>query len=355
MECVDGGELFQALADPRVAVTEGCVSQVGRQLLQALRHLHERSIVHRDVKAENILLLESPAETGKWHIKLIDFGLAMRIEQPACIFRMCREQEMPIEELICGTAYYCAPEVWVNDYGPKVDVWAAGVVLYLAVYGNFPFYDSDTSALEALICSLDKEPSFNPACARESPGYQVSPPASECLASLLTKDAEQRPSAGEALVQPWLLPAGRYPGRSSIQDAGSPSSAMGSAGAAEFEASSGAQLIPAAVRAKAGRAAARPPVESSKEHSRTAALEALKARAAIGGLQRSKSGSFSPGRGSAMSRRCQSRELGVDGAETKGSGGFPILSWVEHDLAPADTSLSDSDAEDDGVAVCTCR
>jgi len=350
MEYVTGGELFTALSDPRVAVTEGCVAQVGQQLLEALKHLHTQSVVHRDVKAENILLLSDPAVSGSWHIKLIDFGLAMRIERPACFFQMCREQEMPFEELICGTAYYCAPEVWVNDYGPKVDVWAAGVVLYLALLGQFPFYDSDPEALEALICSPDKDPSFRPSCLRENPGYQVSSPAHVCLSNLLIKAADERPDAATALMEPWLQNArGGSPKKRSARTSRE-QTAPSRTSSVDSELAPGDRPLPLAVRVKAGRAAARPPVEPEKEQSRTAALEALKARAAIAGPF--KSGSFSPRRGG-FSRRCQSRELEVDGVETMG-GGNPILSWVEHDMAPGDTSLTDSDL-DDAATVCTCR
>mmetsp|Transcript_117783 Transcript_117783/g.333880 ORF Transcript_117783/g.333880 Transcript_117783/m.333880 type:complete len:369 (-) Transcript_117783:194-1300(-) len=204
MECVAGGELFSALADPKVIVNESGVATVGSQLLQALRHLHDRNIVHRDVKAENILLASHPARSGKWHIKLIDFGLAIRLETQPCLFKMC--QEAPLEELICGTAAYCAPEVWANDYGPKVDVWAAGVLLYLALLGVFPFNHKDPCALEAMICNPDRVPSFQPVCAKECPAYRVSPPAHNCLSKLLEKDKDTRPCAAAALAttESWL-------------------------------------------------------------------------------------------------------------------------------------------------------
>ncbi|CAK0839740.1 unnamed protein product [Prorocentrum cordatum] len=100
---------------------------------------------------------------------------------------MCREQEPPLEDLVCGTAYYCAPEVWVNDYGPKVDVWAAGVVLYLALLGTFPFYDRDPNMVEVMICNMDLEPSYVSPCMKGL-GYRISGLARECLEALLVKD-----------------------------------------------------------------------------------------------------------------------------------------------------------------------
>lgn len=242
MERVAGGELFNALADPRIIVNESCIATVGNQILQALRHLHERRIVHRDVKAENILLASHPVKSGTWHIKLIDFGLAMRFESQPCFFKMC--QEAPLEEIICGTAYYCAPEVWSNDYGPKVDVWAAGVLLYMALLGVFPFSHKDPCALEAMICNPERKPSFQPACAKECPDYRVSPPAHNCLAKLLTKNKDTRPCAAAALAatESWL------------HDLSTPISIPQALGV------EGDRVVPLAVRAKAHMPYVRPPL-----------------------------------------------------------------------------------------------
>ncbi|CAE7345661.1 CIPK1 [Symbiodinium sp. KB8] len=229
------------------AITEGCVALVGSQLLQvtaieeeftssnshflvpmhkpppsttstlmltdphstyhALQHLHLRRIIHRDVKAENILLLEDPAKTRRWHIKLIDFGLAQRMEHSSSfMFRMC-QQEPPLEHLVCGTAYYCAPEVWFHDYSPSVDVWAAGVVLYLAIFGQFPFHDRNQATLEVLICEENREPSYRPICSQDHPGYQASTVAIAALKQLLTKAREDRPDACGAMHLEWFKTA----------------------------------------------------------------------------------------------------------------------------------------------------
>eukprot|EP00928_Gymnodinium_smaydae_P030853 TRINITY_DN22818_c0_g1_i2.p1 TRINITY_DN22818_c0_g1~~TRINITY_DN22818_c0_g1_i2.p1 ORF type:complete len:466 (-),score=92.90 TRINITY_DN22818_c0_g1_i2:211-1608(-) len=321
MECVGGGELFTAFADPRTVLTESCVMAAGRQVLQALQHLHERRIVHRDVKAENILLAVNPAKTGRWHVKLIDFGLAMRMEQQqqqSCFLGItCRDQG-PLEELICGTAYYCSPEVWVNDYSPKVDVWAVGVVLYLALHGCFPFYNADPTRLEAMICADDVKPAYQPAKAKDSEGYQVSREARQCLEALLLKDQDDRPTAERAQQLPWLY--------------------GGSRSGSEVE----QQLpIPLSVRSKAARAAERPPVDLRTERARTSALENLKARVQYAAaVKRSSKGDDSNSGSSTTTRESDLDQL-------------PVLSWDGHDVAPADTSLSDSDVEDDAV-MCTC-
>lgn len=378
LECIQGGELFSALADPRVTVTEGSVATVGRQLFAALRHLHDLNVVHRDVKAENILLTSYPAQTNRWHIKLIDFGLAMRVESPACLFQLCRDHDAHCEELICGTAYYCSPEVWINDYTPKVDVWAAGVVLYLILLGNYPFYDADPSVLESMICNLDKVPTFRAACQKECPDYQISPGAKRTLAELLAKEPENRPHAAAALQLPWLKaskarrnsssrctePRQRELGPSKLSLENSPQPN-------EFE----PQPIPVPIRAKAGRAAARPPVDPSTEQSRTQDLENLKRRASIAGSGSSGSlfGSKVTESTDWMGSNCSplsndDSSLAIDfwvrnssaqshdsNTECFGKRGMQaVLSIVEHDPAPTDVSLTDSDV-DDVSAMCSCR
>ncbi|CAE7242271.1 Dclk3 [Symbiodinium pilosum] len=272
MDYVSGGQLFQALANPRTAITEGCVALIGSQLLQALQHLHLRRIIHRDVKAENILLVEDPAKTRRWHIKLIDFGLALRMEHSSSfMFRMC-QQEPPLEHLVCGTAYYCAPEVWFHDYSPSVDVWAAGVVMYLAILGQFPFHDRNPANLEVLICEEDREPSYRPICSRDHPGYQASGVATAALKQLLTKAREDRPDACTALHLEWFKTAHDrnldwWHGREGA------SSVAGVRLVAPWD-----QVIPPTLRAKAGRAALPPAIEAAQEEKRTQALEAMKMR-----------------------------------------------------------------------------
>eukprot|EP00927_Polykrikos_kofoidii_P020144 TRINITY_DN19495_c0_g1_i1.p1 TRINITY_DN19495_c0_g1~~TRINITY_DN19495_c0_g1_i1.p1 ORF type:complete len:490 (+),score=70.62 TRINITY_DN19495_c0_g1_i1:56-1471(+) len=333
MECITGGDLFAAIADSRTIVTQSRIATVGSQLLQALNHLHERSVVHRDVKAENILLSYHPAKTSRWHVKLIDFGLAIRVAQPHCLFNMTCKEEGPLEECICGTAYYCAPEVWINDYGPKVDVWAAGVVLYLALFGRFPFYHGEINQLEAMICRATLAPTYAPAKANDTQNYQVCPPALRCLEALLTKDHHERLTAEQALKQTWF-----HSGGTQVASSGAHSPNPGDL------------LIPLSVRAKAGRAAMRPPMDTLKEQARTAGLEALKARADYASAMSRRTKSTSRGsEESSSTASCSRRD--IDPSDP--SSVIAILAWEPQDLAPADTSLSDSEVEDEG-AMCAC-
>lgn len=245
-ERISGGELFAAFADTTTTIDENCVSGVGHQLLEALCYLHDRLIVHRDVKAENVLLKSWPTESQEWHVKLIDFGLAMRMESNGAMFTTCQQPEIRTQEIVCGTLYYCAPEIFSNSYGPKVDVWAVGVMLYLALFGQYPYYDHDPNALEALICDFEMEPMWDPVFAAEYPEYEVSESAQEALSALLQKEYVERPSSKEALKEAW------YHNDDSVDD------------------------IPIAIREKAYRAAVRAPVSITKDQGRTAAIVALK-------------------------------------------------------------------------------
>eukprot|EP00931_Biecheleriopsis_adriatica_P004201 TRINITY_DN105905_c0_g1_i1.p1 TRINITY_DN105905_c0_g1~~TRINITY_DN105905_c0_g1_i1.p1 ORF type:complete len:509 (-),score=131.73 TRINITY_DN105905_c0_g1_i1:207-1700(-) len=384
MDCIVGGELFQALSNPRIAITEGCISNVGCQLLQALDHLHGHNIVHRDVKAENILLLDDPAKTRRWHIKLVDFGLAMRMEQSASfMFKMC-QQEAPFEQLICGTAYYCAPEVWFNDYAPSVDVWAAGVVLYLALFGQFPFYDKDPSMLEVLICEEDSEPSYRPVCAQDHPGFQVSSLAVECLKQLLMKAQEDRPDASTALQLPWLDACRKFEEQSQEWWPSSASQGQKSSGFVAGVKLMGSwdQVIPPSLRAKAGRAALPPAIEAAKEERRTRVLQEMKMRSFHQGDPMKVVPT--PNRGSTrvasreasresrssdiwgLGTRSISRNLELEAGEgrensarssscSKNRVGIPVL----YDLASTAETLSDSEAEETSrplmPIMCACH
>ncbi|XP_078393987.1 death-associated protein kinase 2-like [Cetorhinus maximus] len=109
MELVSGGELFDYVAE-KESLSEEQAMEFIQQILQALGYLHSKSIAHLDLKPENIMLRDK--EAPKPHIKLIDFGLAQKIE-PGAEFRS-----------LCGTPQYIAPEI-INyePLGPPADMW----------------------------------------------------------------------------------------------------------------------------------------------------------------------------------------------------------------------------------------
>ena len=122
MEYAEKGDLLQYVKQKKRLDEEEAMS-IFRSLLYALAHCHCRSVLHRDIKLDNILINE------RMEIKLCDFGVS-KILKP----------DMLVTEQ-CGTPAYIAPEI-IEDTGYKgcfVDIWSLGVLLYAMVCGAVPF------------------------------------------------------------------------------------------------------------------------------------------------------------------------------------------------------------------------
>lgn len=159
----------------RQVMSEPEASSVMDQLFQALAHCHRLGVAHRDIKPDNILFDERNC------LKLADFGSAE-------IFKDGERMSG-----VVGTPYYVAPEVLAGrDYCEKIDVWSAGVVLYIMLAGFPPFYGD--SAVEIFEAVLRANLRF-PARVFQS----VSPAAKDLLRRLLCKDVSRRFSAKQAL------------------------------------------------------------------------------------------------------------------------------------------------------------
>ena len=130
-----GGELFDRI-QKITAFTERQAAKYIKQLLSAVAYLHAKSIVHRDLKAEN-LLFEN--DTDEANLKLIDFGVSCGILKG----RKLKET--------LGTPYYMAPEVLLQNYDEKCDVWSCGIILYILLCGYPPFNgEEDEEILESV-------------------------------------------------------------------------------------------------------------------------------------------------------------------------------------------------------------
>ncbi|XP_078062169.1 death-associated protein kinase 2-like, partial [Mustelus asterias] len=138
LELVLGGELFDYIAEKENLSEEQAMHFI-EQLLQALRYLHGKNITHLDLKPENILLRDRAVPQPE--IKLIDFGLAQRIEA-GTEFR-----------IMCGTPQYIAPEI-INyePLGHPTDMWSVGVITYILLSGLSPFQgDTERETLSNIV------------------------------------------------------------------------------------------------------------------------------------------------------------------------------------------------------------
>ncbi|XP_029007103.1 serine/threonine-protein kinase DCLK2 isoform X2 [Betta splendens] len=183
MELVKGGDLFDAITSS-AKYTERDAGVMIRDLAGALKYLHGMSIVHRDVKPENLLVHELP--DGAKSLKLGDFGLATVVEGPLYT--------------VCGTPTYVAPEIIAESgYGLKVDVWAAGVIAYILLCG-FPPFRSDSNMQEDLFDQILLGRLFFP-----SPYWDnVTDSAKELIGKMLQVKVEARYTADDVLSHPWV-------------------------------------------------------------------------------------------------------------------------------------------------------
>lgn len=133
-EYVNGGQMLDYIIS-HGKLKEKQARKFSRQIASALDYCHRNSIVHRDLKIENILI----AKTGD--IKIIDFGLSNLFAPRGHL------------KTFCGSLYFAAPELLqARAYtGPEVDVWSFGIVLYVLVCGKVPFDDQSMPALHAKI------------------------------------------------------------------------------------------------------------------------------------------------------------------------------------------------------------
>jgi polo-like kinase 1 len=150
------------------------------QTIGALKYLHERKIIHRDLKLGNLFL-------GKnFDIKLGDFGLAAKIEHDG-----------ERRRTICGTPNYIAPEVLDKKQGHsyEVDIWSLGVICYTLLIGKPPFETSDTKTTYKRI--LKNNYSF-------PSNVPISEEAKDLIKKILLLDPAKRPTLDDIMAHPFI-------------------------------------------------------------------------------------------------------------------------------------------------------
>lgn len=145
MDYADGGDLSHRIRDAKTkegGFGEPQILTWFTQLCLAMKHVHDRKIIHRDIKSQNIFL------TKEGDVKLGDFGIAKPLQ-------------LTLQKIksVVGTPYYMSPEICENkEYSFKTDIWSLGVILLEMCLLKPPF---DANSLPALALKISKG-DYNP-------------------------------------------------------------------------------------------------------------------------------------------------------------------------------------------------
>lgn len=188
LEICSGGELFDRII-AKGHYSEASAANIVRQMLRVAAHCHLNGVMHRDLKPENFLFATKAEDST---LKVTDFGLS-DFFKPGQVFTD-----------VVGSAYYVAPEVLKRRYGPQADIWSIGVIMYILLSGQPPFWAQTETGIfnEILKAKLDLN---------VSPWPQISKSAKDVLKKMLTVDPKSRITASQALSHPWVREDGNAP------------------------------------------------------------------------------------------------------------------------------------------------
>jgi calcium/calmodulin-dependent protein kinase I len=204
MEPLQGYELSAALThDGDAQWNEKISAGVMRDLLSALAHLHEVvGVYHRDVKLENLVF--RGRTSGPKRGRQTDGGVVL------CDFGVSRFVDQPYDGRYAGSELYKAPEISHEKddggFSPAVDLWAAGIVLFVLLTGNTPFDMSEVMQGEAAEKAAEAIARFAEEMAEVGRDIPLA-----LLTGLLEPDPSRRLTAAQALQDPWLERAPELP------------------------------------------------------------------------------------------------------------------------------------------------
>ena len=168
-------------------LSEKVLGKVAESVLRGLSYLHEKKIIHRDIKPQNILLNE------QGEVKLCDFGVS-------------GEAVNSLATTFTGTSFYMAPErIQGQPYSVTCDVWSLGLTILEVAQGHFPFGSDKITAniapIELLMLILTFEPQLRD---EEDLGIRWSSSFKNFIAYCLKKDPMERPSPRQMIRHPWI-------------------------------------------------------------------------------------------------------------------------------------------------------
>jgi len=184
MDLCRGGELFDMINELD-RLPESDTAVIAKQLLGGIDYMHSKSVMHRDIKAENVLLTEWSATAV---VKIIDFGIASKFQRGEMF------------DKISGSPQYMAPELVGQRYDYRVDMWAFGILMYFTLYGRYPFDGNNVREilLTVLHGTIDWESDVH-----------IDPKTVSLLKGCLQRKPRKRTTAKAALGHPWIVQAKR--------------------------------------------------------------------------------------------------------------------------------------------------
>ncbi|KAJ6978514.1 hypothetical protein NC653_026818 [Populus alba x Populus x berolinensis] len=241
MELCAGGELFDRII-AKGHYSERDAAKICREIVNVVHACHFMGVMHRDLKPENFLL-SSKAEGAK--LKATDFGLSVYIEEDfssellqevekelklemslntiaasldytlslvVILDKLANDIEAMVkfddEEIpskvyrdIVGSAYYVAPEVLRRSYGKEIDIWSAGVILYILLSGVPPFWAENEKGIFDAILQGDID-------FESDPWPSISNSAKDLVRRMLTQDPKKRITSAQVLEHPWIKEGG---------------------------------------------------------------------------------------------------------------------------------------------------
>ena len=184
MEFVEGEPLAERLRRDGPMPEEATVS-IALQVAEVLQRAHDHSVVHRDVKPDNIMLVDGGV--GRHSIKVLDFGIAKILDDDL-------HGGLTQTGMMFGTPEYMAPEQAAGDpVDHRVDLYALGLVLYAMLTGHPPFEGQNKLAL------LQRQIHETPTPVKRAAPHPVSEPLADLVGRLLAKDPGARPGTASAL------------------------------------------------------------------------------------------------------------------------------------------------------------
>ena len=199
IEYAKGGTLDGLVRKRGGKLDEADARTVMLRLLKGVMNMHKNDISHRDLKLDNLILMEKEDVST---VKISDLGMSKQLASS-------HDPPANSTHSVCGTPFYMAPEMLScakensatgrteSAYGVKIDVWSCGIILYMLLSGEPPFKAKSIGQLFHRI--MEGRYDF------ESQAWDhVSQEGKDFVRHLLTVDAKLRPSSAEALLHPWL-------------------------------------------------------------------------------------------------------------------------------------------------------